>query len=129
MMLRPFERVKRARRLRREMSLPEVLLWARLRGPDSRAVKFRRQHPVGPYVLDFFCEAAGLCVEIDGWSHGERVAEDRRRDERLRALRIRTLRIVAADVLRDPDQIAEWVREEALGHTTPLSQAMRERFG
>ena len=56
---------KTAQRLRREMTPPEKLLWQALRR-DQLGHRFRRQHPVGPYVLDFFCARAGLCVEVDG---------------------------------------------------------------
>ena len=66
---------KHARRLRRELSLPEKLLWVRLRGAE---VRFRRQHPLGPYVLDFYCAAAKLAIEVDGAAHdfGDRPRRD-----------------------------------------------------
>jgi len=57
-----------ARQLRQQMSLPETLLWNLLRkAPDG--VIFRRQHPVGPYVVDFYCAKAKVCFEIDGIVH------------------------------------------------------------
>jgi very-short-patch-repair endonuclease len=70
---------KNARRLRRELSLPEKLLWVRLRRAE---VRFRRQHPMGRYVLDFCCAAAKLAIEIDGAAHdfGDRPQRD---DERM----------------------------------------------
>ena len=94
-----------ARKLRREMSLPEVLLWRDLRGGP---VKFRRQHPVGDYVVDFYCAAVKLAVEIDGWAHsaGERPERDERRDAWLATRGIRVVRIVASEVLADPAQVA-----------------------
>jgi very-short-patch-repair endonuclease len=60
------------------MSLPEVMLWKGLRGRQPGKPVFRRQHPLGPYVLDFFCPSARLCVEIDGGSHsfGDRPRAD-----------------------------------------------------
>nr|WP_324255282.1 DUF559 domain-containing protein [Sphingomonas sp. PL-96] len=60
---------KLARKFRREMSLPEVLLWRELRARPA-GLRFRRQHPAGPYVLDFFCSAQRLAVEVDGDAHG-----------------------------------------------------------
>jgi len=97
---------KNARRLRRELSLPEKLLWVRLRGA---AVRFRRQHPVGPYVLDFYCPGAKLAIEVDGAAHdfGDRPRRDEVRTEWLRSQGIDVLRIPARDVLRDPDEIAD----------------------
>jgi very-short-patch-repair endonuclease len=87
------------------MSLPEVLLWQRLRGKAS-GVKFRRQQPIGPYVVDFFAGQQGLIVEIDGASHEGRQSYDAVRDAYLNAKGFRVLRIAAADVLRDPDGVA-----------------------
>jgi very-short-patch-repair endonuclease len=75
-----------ARRLRRKLSLPEGLLWRELRGkPDG--VKFRKQHPLGKYALDFYCAAAKLAVEVDGIAHdmGDRPARDEARDDIVRA--------------------------------------------
>ncbi|WP_298283196.1 endonuclease domain-containing protein [Novosphingobium sp.] len=97
-----------ARKLRAEPSLPETLLWRHLRlQPDD--VKIRRQHPIGPWVLDFYCAAAKTAFEIDGIAHdmGNRPAQDERRDEALKALGIETIRIPASDVLRSPGQVAE----------------------
>jgi very-short-patch-repair endonuclease len=62
----PEETMALARRLRRNLSPPEVRLWIRLRERKSGTPVFRRQHPIGPYVLDFFCAKARLAVEIDG---------------------------------------------------------------
>jgi len=128
--MRPYQRQQRARKLRREMSLPEVLLWQRLRRPESAAIKLRRQHAVGPYVLDFYCAAAKLCVEVDGEAHADtdRAFLDARRDESLARAGVRMLRIAAAAVLHDPDQIAAWVRDEALGTRTPLTDTMEQRY-
>ena len=69
---------KNARRFRRELSLPEKLLWVRIRRGE---LHFRRQHPVGEYVLDFYCPAAKLAIEVDGAAHdfGDRPARDDRR--------------------------------------------------
>ncbi|HTT85199.1 MAG TPA: endonuclease domain-containing protein [Rhizomicrobium sp.] len=51
------------------MTLPEVLLWNALRGGQLQNLRFRRQHPVGPYILDFYCPSARLAVEVDGAVH------------------------------------------------------------
>lgn len=123
--MRPYQRQQRARKLRREMSLPEVLLWQRLRRPADATVKFRRQHPRGPYVLDFYCEKARLAVEVDGELHAreEKVRADASRDFWLESNGVRVLRVTAAAVLRDPDQVAAWLFQEALGERTPLTDA------
>jgi very-short-patch-repair endonuclease len=87
------------------MSLPEVLLWQRLRGKAS-GIKFRRQHPIGPYVVDFFAGDAALVVEVDGASHDARQDYDVGRSAYLTNKGLRILRVAAADVLRDPDGAA-----------------------
>jgi very-short-patch-repair endonuclease len=71
---------KAARRLRKNLSLPETLLWRRLRGAK---VRIRKQHPIGPYVLDFYCPSAKLAIEVDGFAHdtGDRPRRDDIRTE------------------------------------------------
>ena len=73
--------VSKARILRRSPTLPEGLLWQRLR-LRPQGLKFRRQHPFGPFVVDFYCPAVKLVVEVDGDSHdlGARPALDAARD-------------------------------------------------
>src|SRR5438067_12643881 len=73
----------RARELRRQMSLPEVVRWQALRKRRLKGLRFRRQHPIGPYTLDFYCESARLGIEVDGFVH-DTVAVAHR-DERRRA--------------------------------------------
>jgi very-short-patch-repair endonuclease len=99
----PILTVKRARALRRKMTLPEVLLWQKLRGGQLEGLKFRRQHPLGPYILDFFCSSAWLAIEVDSAAHDakHRLRHDRRRDRWLNEQNIKVLRIAAADILRD----------------------------
>ena len=101
--------IARARKLRRQMSLPEVLLWQALR--QQSEFKFRRQHPLGPYVLDFYCASRKLCIEIDGIAHdmGSNPARDATRDEWLRERGVEVLRIAASEVLRLPHEVAEAV--------------------
>jgi len=102
--------VTRARRLRRDMSLPEVLLWKHLKGqPDG--LKFRRQHPSGELTLDFYCADARLAIEVDGYEHdcADRPVRDQRRDAWLALQGIETLRIPASDVLNDCTAVAEGI--------------------
>ena len=103
-----------ARKLRRKMSLPEVILWQWLRQRPA-GLKFRRQHPTGPYVLDFFCIDARLAIELDGEAHsyGDRPKRDATRDQWLRSSGIDTLRIPAREVLNDADAVLRWITFEA----------------
>lgn len=104
------EALASARRLRREMTLPEVLLWRLLKGKPM-GVKFRKQHPIENYVVDFYCAEKRFAIEIDGIAHdmGDRPKRDVSRDARLRALGIEVIRISAADVLRDVDGAADGI--------------------
>ncbi|MGK6355969.1 endonuclease domain-containing protein [Sphingomonas sp. DT-207] len=72
---------RRAAKLRREMSLPEVLLWQQLRKRPG-GLRFRRQHPAGAYSLDFFCPRYKLAIEVDGEAHerGDQPERDAARD-------------------------------------------------
>ena len=85
------------------MTLPEVVLWRALRRGAVGLLRFRRQHPVGPYVLDFYCAAARLAVEVDGAVHDvpEQATHDERRMAWLAERGIRILRVPAREVLRD----------------------------
>ena len=104
-----------ARKLRREMTLPEVILWQALR-QRPQGLKFRRQHPSGPYVLDFFCSDARLGIEVDGEAHsrGDRPQRDEARDGWLGEAGIATLRVPATDVLKDWDAVVRWIVTEAI---------------
>jgi CreA protein len=93
----------RARELRRTTTLPEVLLWRALRQGRLKGLRFRRQHPVGPYILDFYCAAAGLAIEVDGLAHdaAAQVEHDERRSTWLAERGVRVLRFPAGDILKD----------------------------
>jgi len=99
-----------ARRLRSEMSKPEVDLWVRLRD-RSEGFSFRRQHPIGPYVADFYCACARLIIEVDGEAHEreDRPRRDAARDAYFCERGIETMRIPATDILADADDIADGV--------------------
>jgi very-short-patch-repair endonuclease len=89
---------RRARKLRREMTKPERLLWWALKA-DKTGFHFRKQHAAGPYVLDFYCDRARLCVEVDGSSHELTTVHDQARDRYLARWGIATLRVPAREVL------------------------------
>jgi very-short-patch-repair endonuclease len=97
----PATTFKRASLLRRQMTLPEVVLWQVLRGRRLKGLRFRRQHPMGPYILDFYCPSACLAVEVDGIAHDfvEQAIHDARRDAWLNDRGVRVLRVQARDVL------------------------------
>jgi very-short-patch-repair endonuclease len=97
------------------MSPPEVLLWTRLRLLRGEGLTFRRQHPIGPYVADFYCAAARLVVEVDGAHHTEdgQIARDGVRTAYLERLGYRLVRCPAGDVMRNADDAAQGVVQAA----------------
>jgi very-short-patch-repair endonuclease len=105
----PTKIIDNAQRLRREMSVPEARLWNRLRIRAPGKPVFRRQHPMGPYVLDFYCSKARLAIEIDGISHdmGDRPNRDVRRDAWLKGHGVTVVRVAAGDLTREIDEAAD----------------------
>ncbi|MCW5646965.1 MAG: DUF559 domain-containing protein [Sphingopyxis sp.] len=89
--------LKRARKLRSEMTLPETMLWRVLRQRPN-GFKFRRQHPAGIHIPDFYCPAVRLAIEVDGRTHdGEQAAQQHAaRSHFLKSQHIATLRVPAA---------------------------------
>ncbi len=114
----PVLTLKRARNLRRTLTLPELLLWKHLRGNRLSGLRFRRQHPVGPYILDFYCSDARLAIEVDGAVHGgaEQAKHDVQRDRWLKSQGIKVLRIPATMILDEkqlPDLLSSIERAAA----------------
>ena len=115
--------VDTARKQRRQMTLPEVLLWRELRKQPG-GLKFRRQHPVDPYVVDFYCGAASLAIEVDGAVHDghEAAAYDQHRAAELDRRGVRVHRIPAAEVLHDLDAVLASIIER-------VGSPLRQPFG
>ena len=112
--------VSRARTLRKRMSPTEVRLWRVLRlRPEG--LQFRRQHPFGPMVFDYYCKAAAVAVEVDGLAHDfEAPAEaDIRRDHWARQQGIETIRIAAEDVRNNLDGVVTHIVNRCLDRTPP----------
>ncbi|MEQ1641662.1 MAG: endonuclease domain-containing protein, partial [Novosphingobium sp.] len=99
--------------------LPEVVLWKELRKRPG-GFKFRRQHPAGRYILDFYCVGARLAIEVDGWGHD--CAEVRKKDQIrsafLRSQQIATLRVPAKVVLEELEVAVARIVEVCAGRTT-----------
>jgi very-short-patch-repair endonuclease len=97
-----FALIEFARAHRKEPTRSEAVLWGALRDRRFRGIKFRRQHVLHPYIVDFFASALKLVVEVDGGYHLDRVADDAARDLDLAGLYgVRVVRVDAALVERD----------------------------
>ena len=96
---------ERARELRRETTPAERLLWARLRNRQLQGRKFRRQHPLGRFVVDFCCPAERLVVEVDGEVHEGQEEEDEARTAVLESYGYTVLRFLNQAVIQDVEGV------------------------
>jgi very-short-patch-repair endonuclease len=116
-----------AKALRRNLTLPEILLWRELR---KLPLRIRKQVPADPYILDFYCSKARLVIEVDGEAHsrGDRPARDAQRDAWLTKQGIATLRLGANDVLRDFDAVMRLIIAQLSARgSTPSTTRLRGR--
>jgi very-short-patch-repair endonuclease len=97
----------RARRLRRDGTDVERRLWYKLRNAQIDGVSFRRQHPAGNYILDFYCPALRLAIELDGGQHATAIRRDRERDEWLEQRGVTVLRFWNSDVTTNLSGVLE----------------------
>ncbi len=117
-----------ARDLRTGSTDAERMLWYHLRDRRLAGFKFRRQHPVAPYIADFACLEAGLIVELDGGQHfeAETMAADQRRTKVLEAAGYTVLRFDNRQLLKETEAVLAAIRDRLLKvhpHPNPLPQA------
>jgi very-short-patch-repair endonuclease len=102
-----------ARKLRKDMTLAEILLWKELKGKKVLGYDFHRQKPIDEYVVDFYCPRLKLILEIDGDSHDGKEESDKIRQEKLESLGLTVLRFWDLDVKANVDgivgQLKEWI--------------------
>jgi very-short-patch-repair endonuclease len=129
------ELIARARQLRREATTAESLLWELLRDRRLLGRKFRRQHPIGQFIADFFCDDARLIIEIDGAVHREPTQQerDRLRETILREHGFAMLRFTNEQIFDHTEQvlreIAAFVTAHSYEHPSPLSQSLGRGAG
>ena len=102
------QQTEQRRLLRNNATNAEAILWKALKGRGANGWKFRRQHGIGPYILDFYCPELKLCIEIDGSSHDNKYTQDINRTSYLNMQGIRVVRFDNSQVLANP----EWVVSE-----------------
>jgi very-short-patch-repair endonuclease len=100
-----------ARAMRREPTIAEDRLWHALRG-EALGVRFRRQHPVGRFILDFWCPAARLVVEVDGDIHDLQAERDAARTEALAGFDYHVIRFRNREVMEDLEDVLQRIRAE-----------------
>jgi very-short-patch-repair endonuclease len=108
-----------ARKLREESTPSERMLWEALRGARLRGLKFRRQHPIDRFVLDFYCPESRLAVETDGAVHDKLHTADEERQTILESMGIRFVRLPASLVEDDFDPALDRIERAAFSHPSP----------
>ena len=99
----------RARALRRDLTDAERIIWNELRAHRLNGAGFRRQTPIGPYIVDFICHEAKLVVELDGGQHSEQIEADQKRSAFMESHGFRVLRFWNDQVLTDTDGVLEQI--------------------
>ena len=122
--------VEIAKRLRQRPTDAEEILWACLRNRGTAGAKFRRQHPLGRYIADYYCQEAGLAIELDGGVHdtAAQAEYDAIRQEEIEQRGVKVLRIKNAEVINDLPATLQRI-SEALRTRRPRPLSLRERDG
>ncbi|MDD5388922.1 MAG: endonuclease domain-containing protein [Gallionellaceae bacterium] len=112
------------RALRGNLTEAEQKLWYRLRRKQINGWQFYRQKPLGPYIVDFYCPAAALVVELDGGQHfePENLEADRKRDAYLAGLGLRVLRFDNRQALRETDAVMDVITRVQIPPSPPFSK-------
>ncbi len=122
------DRRQLCRELRQRQTPAEAFLWELVRNRRFDGLRFRRQHPLGPFIADFYCPEHRLVVELDGGIHQRQQERDRARDEAINQFGIRVLRFKNEDVLERPEEVLETVRSSlSPGPTATPSPSDMER--
>ena len=93
------------------MTETEKILWNRLKERQINGFKFRKQHPIDRYILDFYCHEKKVAIEIDGDSHKDREEYDTYRDRYLKSIDVKTLRFKAIDIIENIDFVLSKIKK------------------
>lgn len=107
---------KTAKTLRRNSTDAERLLWKHLKTKQLENFKFRRQQPLGQYIVDFVCFEKGIIIEADRGQHAEEKEKDQVRDEWLKSQGFEVIRFWNNDILVNIEGVMETIRDQCLNH-------------
>ncbi|MBI3741513.1 MAG: endonuclease domain-containing protein [Chloroflexi bacterium] len=107
-------KLKFARKLRRPLTPPEQLLWARIRNRQLGGFKFRRQHPIGKYIADFCCAENKLIIELDGDSHADQIEYDEKRTNDLKQQGYTVIRFTNRNVKNGLENVIQTIWNECI---------------
>lgn len=119
--------ISSARYLRQSQTEPEQKLWYYLRARRLENLKFRRQYPLGRYIVDFICVEKRIIIELDGGQHQENVAYDQKRDSWLRSEGYEVLRFWNNELIENLSGVLEVIRMRAVANPHPSPLPHRER--
>lgn len=103
--------VARSKRLRNEPTPAEQILWQYLRRSQLQGYKFRRQQPIGPFIVDFYCASLKLAIELDGSSHEGKEGYDGFRESGIEGRGVRVIRFLNSEVMEDTDEVLAEIRK------------------
>jgi len=105
---------EQAVRMRGRSTPAEDRMWQELRNGRVDGLRFRRQHPVGRFIVDFYCVRAGLVVEVDGPIHKDQLQADQERDAFLSSMGLKVIRFTNDEVMSQITQVVARIREAAI---------------
>lgn len=111
-------KAKRAQELRRQMTQEEEILWEQLRANRLEGCHFRRQQIINGFIVDFYCHAASLVIEVDGKIHDNQIESDTQRDQILKAKNLKVLRIKNADIHTNLDTVLKTIKNHLKQQST-----------
>lgn len=101
-----------AKKLRKNSTLAEILLWQQLKGKQLQGYDFDRQKPIGNYIVDFYCKELLLAIEIDGCSHTAKGRYDLQRQQEIEKMGVTMFRFDDVDVKKDMELVVKSIREQ-----------------
>jgi len=116
---------RKARTLRKRPTDAERALWRQVRYRQIDGCKFRRQHPIGPYIVDFVCLERNVIVEVDGGQHAVHVEQDTERTAWLESVGYRVIRFWDHEVLTELESVKEAILRSVTPHLNPPPQGGR----
>jgi very-short-patch-repair endonuclease len=117
------------RKLRSNMTGPEARLWSRLKARQLQGLKFRRQHGIGPYIVDFYCPEQSLVIEVDGESHADadQIVKDKQREAYMQSLGLRVIRYINDDIVKNLDGVLDDLAERISSRSTSPRPSLPRR--
>ena len=119
--------IKFAKAMRHQPTNAEAIIWTALRGARLQGCKFKRQQPIGVYIVDFVCFEHTLIIEIDGGQHGDEVSKDQARSDWLQSQGFRVMRFWNNEVIERKDDVLESIIRALREYPSPQPLSHKRR--